>query len=267
MWHCVRMAGEANERVREARRAVALMRCFEAGEALPADAATSVWHAFSDVLEELTREGLLARREGPFLIPTEQGFEAWRQLWSRLEGLRQLELLAAVNLRVELDERVSDDGAFVRSGVADPRFQPPASSEEAERAGTEDMRLAVIAYLSGISRERDEDPWRLALLLSLAEGGLTGEAAWFDLAHGQALKEIEERARAAYHARDVSDDPAEVDDVLRHIYEAAVVERRRRTGAPPHCLSSACAREAPPTSLWCPPCEERWLASLVAPLV
>lgn len=232
---------------------------------MPPRDASAGWPALADVVAGLVRDGLFADEGGPFLVPTDEGRAAWRRLSSRLAGARRLELLAAVNLRVELGDDVSDDGAFVRPGLADPRFQPPSSSEEAEQAGTEDVRLAVLGYLSGAVRERDDDAWRLALLLALAEGRLTGEAAWFDLAQGHVLEELDERARAAYHPRDVSDDPAVVDDVLRHIYEAAVVESRRRTNDPATCLS--CSGEAPSTSLWCPPCEEAWLASLTDPLV
>lgn len=256
---------EAREREREVLLAAGLVRCFEAFE-LPSRAPDeSGWPYPRDVVDELVRQGLLADEGGPFLVPTGRGREVWQHLSARLRGVRLLELLAAVNLCVELDESVSDDGAFVRPGVADPRFQPPHTEEDAAQAGTEDMRLAVLGYLSGSVRERDDDGFRLALLLSLAEGRLTGETAWFDLAHGQALTELEERARTAYHPRDVSDDPRVIDDVLHHIYEAAVLERRRRTGEPLVCLT--CAGEAPSTSLWCPPCEEAWFASLADSLV
>src|SRR5690606_34604368 len=120
---------------------------------------------------------------------------AWRRLSTLLDGVRRLDVLASVNLLVDLDERVSDDGVDVRAGVADPRFAPPASPEEAAARGTEDVRLAVLGYLSGARRERDDDDgWRLALVLALAEGRLGGEGSWFDLAHGLVFEELLERA-------------------------------------------------------------------------
>lgn len=240
--------------------AAVLARCFEGGESLPSDASTTVWRALEDTLAALVDEGLFTRAVGPFLVPTERGRAAWRRLSSLLEGARRLDVLASVNLRVELDETVSDDGVDVREGVPDPRFQPPTSDEEAAERGTEDMRAAVLGHLSGASHARDDDGWRVTLVLALAEGRLTGEGAWFELAHGMVLEELAERASTAYHPRDVSDDAAEVDDVLRHIYEAGVVEARRRSRERPRCLT--CGGQAPATSLWCPPCEDAWLTTL-----
>lgn len=259
------------ERIKDERRrdvlfASVLLRHFERGESLPAQPGSTTWRFLEDALRALQEERLFeVADDGPFLRATALGREAWRRLSSLLEGVRRLDVLARVNLHVELDEGASDDGVDVRDDVADPRFAAPSTSEEAAARGTEDLRLAVLTYLTSRGgAEREADPHRVTLLLYLADGRLSDDTAWFDLAHGAALLEINERAENAYRYSDVSDEERVIDDVVRHIYEAGVVERRKRSGEALVCAS--CGQEAPATSLWCPPCEEAWLRELASPL-
>ena len=210
---------------------------FERGESLPCEPSTSHWRFLEAGLRALQEERWFEAGGGPFLRATPLGREMWRRLSVLLEGVRRLDVLARVNLQVELDESVSDDGVDVLQGVVDPRFRPPSSAEEAEAWGSEDLRLAVLTYLSSQRPEAEEaDAYQVGLLLHLAEGRLAEDAAWFDLAHGAPFHQLEERVASAYRYSDVSDDPAEIDDVMRHIFESSVVERRKRTGEPATCV-------------------------------
>lgn len=262
------------DRRRELAYAVLLYRVLARGESIPQDLTTSPWQLLEPTLRDMLSAGLLQRGEGAFLEVTDDARSRWRGLSSLLEGVQLLDVLAYVNLHVTLDEHVSDDSEDVFDDVSDPRYTRPRSADEAETWGTEDMRLAVLTYLSeqhassveGKAHGAHEvDPHRVALLLQLVDGRFRDDGAWFDLAHGGPSRELDERVESAYRYDDVSDDAREIDDVVRHIFEASVIERRKRAGEAPACPTCGDVVEA--TSLWCPPCEASFLTALASPLL
>jgi hypothetical protein len=217
-----------------------LYRLLERGDSVPVEVEGSAYAFIADELHAMQAVGLLeARGKGGFLHPTSAAHEALGRLLAMHDQAQQFSIFRSVNLTVELKEGESDDGEAVYEHSFDPRFALPVDEEQAEQFGTEDLRLAMITWvsrtLSAPAEERDEalpevDPRRVVFLHMLEAGRFTEESLWFDLALGSLFGELEEVVEAAYQATDVSDDPLESQVILESMYRAGMLERRKREG-------------------------------------
>jgi hypothetical protein len=217
-----------------------LYRMLECGDSIPLDVGGTAYAFIEDELRQMHARDLIeVGKANEYWVPTDKAQALRRTMLAMYDQALKFEIFAGVNLSVELDGDCSDDGAAVFDDVFDPRFAEPDNPEQADELGSEDMRLAVMTWLAKTLIDSDPgraqklepiDPHRVVFFQFLADGRFKDENVWFDLKLGQPFAEIDEIVESAYRYTDVSDDPSEVDRVMRDIYAAGMLEQRKREG-------------------------------------
>lgn len=215
-------------------------RMLECGDSIPLDTAGTGYAFVEDDLRAMHNKGIIDIGEGnEFWRPTEKAQELRKKMLAMYDQALKFEVFGTVNLAIELDDDNSDDGDTIYDDLYDPRFAEPETPEQAEEWGTEDMRLAVIQWLSRTLADSDKgreqgitpvDPHRIVYFQFLADGRFKDENVWFDLKLGQPFAEIDEIVESAYTYTDVSDDPGEIDSIMSDVYAAGMIEERKRGG-------------------------------------
>lgn len=220
-------------------------RMLECGDSIPLDTHGTPYAFIEEDLAELhRREFIEIHDDQTSWRPTKRAELLRDRMVAMYDQVLKFEIFSDVNLGLELSADQSEDGMHVFDHLYDPRFLAPDDDADAERLGTEDMRLAMITYLgkcfAGSEAAQEElgsaggefkiDPHRVVFLQRLADGRLRDENIWFDLKLGTPFQEVEEIVSSAYRYTDVSDDPDEVDQVMQNIYTAGMLEARKREG-------------------------------------
>lgn len=220
-------------------------RMLECGDSIPLDTTDTPYAFIEEDLAELhRREFIEIHDDQSSWRPTQKAETLRDRMVAMYDQVLKFEIFGDVNLAYELSSEQSEDGMHVFDHLYDPRFQAPDNDADAERLGTEDMRLAMITYLGqcfsgseaaveALGAQRADiniDPHRVVFIQRLADGRLRDENIWFDLKLGTPFQEIEEIVESAYRFTDVSDDPDEISHVMQNIYTAGMLEGRKREG-------------------------------------
>lgn len=216
-----------------------LYRVMECGDKIPLDTDGTPYAFIEEDLRGMHAKDLLRVNEKTgYWEATAKGREVRDKMVAIFDQCLKFEIFATVNLAMELPDDLVDDEGNVLDHVYDPRFEAPETDAEAERLGTEDMRLAMMAYLADTMNDSDDealrgtmqlDPHRVVFMQKLADGEFKKENVWFDLKLGTPLREIEEIVDSAYHYTDVGEED-EIDDVMQALYTAGMLEQRKRDG-------------------------------------
>jgi len=205
-----------------------LYRIIDKGEKIPLTLANTPYEFVDDVLAHMTEQNLL-EASNQFFAVTDEGLALRKNAQALYADMLEFEAFAFVNLGVELDEDVSENGIIVDNDCYDPRFMQPESEEEAEALGTEDLRLALFDCFS----KRFKSPVtleRIVYLQMLGDGLFDDEEVWFKLKLGQPLVEIDKIVAATFPWKTLGEKVSEATDVLESIYTAGMLEHLKRKG-------------------------------------
>jgi hypothetical protein len=214
-----------------------IYRMLECGDKIPV--VPDDQYAFiGPILENMIHDDLI-QVEGEYWVSTTKGVALRDRMAQVHDQLLQFEIFGAVGLNKQLSSQESPDGAQVFDHVYDPRFRDPQDPIQRQEENVQDLRIAMVTFL------RDEirnplldpdafDPRRLVFLRMLADGAFRGDI-WFDLRLGKPFEEIEEIVRTAYRWQDLTGGGTEdriqgAKDMMRAIYTAGMLERRKRAG-------------------------------------
>lgn len=218
-----------------------LYRVLECKDTIPIDTEGTKQSFIEDDLRAMHQEGLLEiAGDNTRWTVTKKGKEVRDKMVAIFDNCLKFEIFGDVSLARELSDDESEDGIHVFDHVYDPRFEPPNSDRVREEWGTEDMRIAMMTFLAETLKDTDAaeeyggsldiDPHRIVFMQRLTEGAFKDANIWFDLQLGKPFEDIEDVVKTAYRYTDVSEDPAEIDDVMQTIYTAGMLEQRKRDG-------------------------------------
>jgi hypothetical protein len=190
-------------------------------------------HAFIDpILERMIHDDLIQVEDGCW-VPTAKGVALRDRMAMVHDQLLQFEIFGAVGLDLELSADESPDGIQVFDHVYDLRFRDPSDPMERQRENVQDLRVAMVSFLREemadvlVADKEAFDPRRLVFLRMLADGAFRGDI-WFDLRLGKPFEEIDEIVGTAYPWTALAEDREQAKSMMRAIYTAGMLERRKR---------------------------------------
>jgi hypothetical protein len=205
-----------------------LYRLIDKGEKIPSDLAQTSYEFVDDVVLHMEKQGLLKTSHN-HLAATDKGLALREKARALYSDMLEFESFAFVNLNVELDDEISENGVLVDDDCYDPRFMQPENEEEAEELGTEDLRLALFDCFA----KRFKVPLtleRIVYLQMLGDGLFDDEEVWFKLKMGQPFAEIDKIVAQSFPWKTLGEKVSEASDVLESIYTAGMMEHLKRKG-------------------------------------
>jgi len=211
-----------------------LYRIAEKNEEIPVITDGTDYSFIDGDLNDMVSDGLLEidTESGTFSVSS-QGREACKSLLAVYDHVAKFEIFSNVNVAMQPEEDECDEEGQMLHQMYDPRFQG-VGDVDADELGAEDMRLAMIQFLSEEMSEEPGvqtlNPYRVVFVQKLAQGMLNKKDIWFDFQLGSVYKDIEEIVESAYQWTDVDEDEETSRAVMQSIYTAGMVEQRKRDG-------------------------------------
>jgi hypothetical protein len=197
------------------------------------------------LVEGLAKEGSLKVDEKSLKYVLD---EPGRKFLAKLVAMTDLALRFEIFSDVALGDELSPDLADpehpgqVKAHCFDSRFR--------EAAGAENLRLAMFAFMDGHLSEKLEgksiDLRTIVFLQKLGSGAFKkcgSEEFWMDIRDGELFDQIEAIVEAAYKWTDMDQDPEIAKACMLGLYEAGMVEARKRAG-------ETCQQCSIPLALW-----------------
>lgn len=165
---------------------------------------------------------------------TDKGRDVCCQLLGVYDQVIKFEVFSSVNVAQSVPEEDADENGEVFPNLYDVRFQKPKTAAEQEELGTEDLRIAMMEFLSEeLGSEENPlklNPYRIVFTQMLSTGRLKSDNVWFDLSAETFFDQVEEIVESQYKWVDVADSKEEARSVMQTIYTAGMVEDRKRAG-------------------------------------
>jgi predicted transcriptional regulator len=215
-----------------------IYRMLECEDQIPILTANTDFLFIEKCLNDMYIKGLIDPVEGSnHWYVTRKGEQLRDKMVGIYDQALKFEVFSTVHLAMSLGEDITDVEGNVLDHFYDPRFdlEGAPTQEMQEDFGTEDMRIAMMTYLTESMVKTGHlkeplDPHRIVFIQKLAEGKLKEENIWFDLRLGKFFNEVEEIVRTQYKWTDVSDDLEEAENVMQTLYTAGLLEQRKRDG-------------------------------------
>lgn len=212
-----------------------LYRMLERKEIIPILLDGTPFDFIEKDLEEMVVEDLLEVDTTSVAYKvTFKGKEVCKKLLAMYDQVLKFEVFSIVSVAQSLTEEEIDDEGQLLNQFYDPRFQEPGSLEEMDELGTEDMRLAMMTFLSEQMATEDEpldiEPHRIIFIQNLSQGKFSKKDIWFDFQLGQPFDEIEGIVNSAYQWRDVADTEDEAIEAMKSIYSGGMIDQIKRDG-------------------------------------
>ena len=248
----------------EAFHLVILYRLLECGDTIPLTIDLTDYAFIEGQLETMHHKGwVVPNADSGFWEVTDGGKGVRDKMVEMYDHLLHFEIFGAIDLTTPLNEDVSDDGTQVFADMYDPRFLKP--DEAADREGVEDLRLTMMAFLTGFMADEDSfketgagdfNPYRMVFLQMLAEGEFRKGNIWFDFRLGTPLEKVQEIVDSAYQWTDLDEDQDTAKGIMQDIYTAGLLEQKKRDGdVCSHC-DSPLAGMMEPGGTMCPFCQK-----------
>lgn len=212
-----------------------IYRILECGDKLPLNVSGTDFEFVEKVLDDMHSNGYLEIEKNEYYIATEKAKKLRAKLVEVYDHALKFEIFGTVNLAMELPEEITDEDGNVMDHCYDPRFDEPWEMTK-EAAGTTDMRIAMMRWVSEVVEEEDEtekaqpiDPKIIVFMQWLCDGKLKGDI-WFDLKLGSFFKQVEEIVDGSYHWQDTADTEEDAWEAMEDIYTAGMLEQRKRDG-------------------------------------
>lgn len=209
-----------------------LYRMLECKENIPIIVSDTVYEFIEKELEEMAVKELVeVDTDKAEYFPTDNGKVVCKNLLGMYDQVLKFEVFSSVNLAQTLDTDDIDEEGNIHPQLYDPRFQRPSSISEQDELGTEDIRIAMMDFLSTeMQTENPLDPHRVVFLQMLSTGKLKGRDVWLSLDTGTVFDEVENIVSSAYQWEDASDNKEEARQTMIAIYTAGMLEQRKRDG-------------------------------------
>ncbi len=214
-------------------RLTVIYRILECGDEIPLNTKGTGYEFIESVLDDMHNRDLLDISDNEMhYVVTQKAKDLRAKLVEVYDHTLKFEIFGTVNVALELSDDITDDEGGVLDHCYDPRFQELQNMSH-EEAGTTDMRIAVMRWLSESAAEEDDnakdiDPKIIVFMQWLCDGKLKKDDIWFDLKAKTFFNEVEEIVEGSYQWRDVSDDEEEAWNVMETIYTAGLLEQRKR---------------------------------------
>lgn len=216
---------------------VLIYRMLECGDQIPINTDGTDYSFVEGTLQDLYNSELICvSKDQMYWEPTQKAADLRNRMVQIYDQLLQFEIFGSINLNMDLPEDMSDDGAYVFDQHYDPRFEEPKDKWQAEEWNTQDLRLTMIDFLhynmkneDDFSGEPELNKHRIVFFQMLSDGEFNGDVL-FDLRLGKPFDHIEEIVKTAYPWTALSDDADEAEAMMRSIYTAGMLERRKRDG-------------------------------------
>lgn len=216
-----------------------IYRVLECGEKIPLLTETTSYEFVNKLLDGMHNQGLLEiSDDNQYWVAGKKGEELRNRMVEIFDHTIKFEIFASVAVALTPDDSITDEDGNVMDHCYDPRFGPfdKASQAWKDENGVEDMRIAMIRYLSEYTSENDDngqaqpiDPHQIVFMQMLAEGKLKGDI-WFDLRMGTFFEEVSKIVESAYQWTDCGDDEEDSAAAMQQIYTAGMLEQRKRDG-------------------------------------
>ena len=212
-----------------------LYRMLEKKEVIPVLLDGTPFDFAEKDLEEMVVKDLLEiNTEDAVYKVSDKGRAVCKSLLAMYDQVLKFEIFSTVSIAKDIEPEQLDEEGELLYQFYDPRFQEPDSLKEMDELGNEDMRLAMMTFLSEQMATDDEpldlDPHRIIFIQQLSQGKFSGKDIWFDFQLDKPFNEIEEIVYASYQWRDTADDEDTAIDSMRAIYSAGQIEQRKRDG-------------------------------------
>ena len=171
--------------------------------------------------------------DSQFWIVAPKGEELRNRMVEIFDHTIKFEIFNEMAVALVPDE--TDDEGNVLDHCYDPRFGPFENASQAwkDEVGVEDMRIAIIRYLSEYAAEEKGvqviDPHIIVFMQKLAEGHLKGDI-WFELRMGTFFDEVSKIVSSAYQWEDAGDNEDDASNAMDAMYTAGMLEQRKRDG-------------------------------------
>lgn len=214
---------------------VTLYRLLECKETIPVLTDGTVYEFVESDLEDLAAKELVAIDvDAATYYITDKGKGICKQLLAMYDQVLKFEAFSSVNVAQSLQDDETDEEGNLFPQLYDTRFQKPKSLVEQEELGTEDLRIAMMEFLSSEMATDDEpldlDPHRIVFIQLISTGKLKNDNIWFDLSLGTVFDTVEGIVDSAYKWEDTADNEEDARQAMITIYTAGMLEQRKRDG-------------------------------------
>ena len=204
-----------------------IYRILECGDKLPMNLLRTDYEFVESVIQDMSDSGLLVPSEdSQHWECTDKAKELRKAMVQMYDHTTQFEIFGTVHIAKDVGE--IDEDTF------DPRFEevPDQSDESKNDLGTEDMRIAMITYISAYAASEDDtvkeiNPYIIVFMQMLADAKLQGNI-WFDLKCGIFFGTVQEIVESAYDWKNVSNTEDGCREVMGTIYTAGMLEMQKR---------------------------------------
>lgn len=218
-----------------------IYRLLECSEKIPLITENTSYEFIKELLDGMHARDLLdIADDNQHWVATKKAEELRNGMVEMYDHTLKFEIFGDVALAMTPDENIANDEGDVLDRCYDPRFGPfevlaaELETFEEER-GVEDIRIAMIRYLSEYAHEKAPDkadpidPHMIVFIQMLAEGKLKHDI-WFDLRVGSFFGNVEKIVSSMYDWEDAGDSEDEASDAMDAIYTAGMLEQRKRDG-------------------------------------
>ncbi len=216
---------------------------------------------FQNTLKKMCSEDLLSLKNGEYIV-SDKGLGILKKSIEAVDIIRQFDVFSSVIPRgLSSDEWLSsEDPAFVRWDIYDPRFNRDGNDESGK-----DMRLAVISWISEKLKDsslKEIDLHEIVFMQKLGCGEFNDGHFYQRIIDGSIFEEIEDIVKGAFKWQGIDPDGDEevASRNMQTLYTVGMLESRKRDappcgdcGIPLYCYEKEC-RENGTKLLNCPGC-------------
>ncbi len=205
-----------------------IYRILECDDKLPMNMSNTDYEFVETVIQDMSEAGLLIPSEdSQYWECTDKAKELRKAMVQMYDHATQFEIFSTVHL---------DKNVGITDDMSDPRFEkiPDQTEKSKDDLGTEDMRIAMIRYVSAYAAAASEDdtvkeisPYIIVFMQMLSDGKLKGDI-WFDLKCGLFFGTIQSIVESAYDWKNASDTEDGCKRVMGIIYTAGMLEMQKR---------------------------------------